>query len=190
VTQAPKAVDGSVPFLDLARLHRPLKGEILASIEALIESSEFVPGPRVAEFESAFARFCGTTFCTGVANGLDALRLSLQALGIEPGDEVIVPANTFIATFEAVSQAGGVPVPADVSLADYNLDCAAVAAAVGPRTRFLLPVHLYGQLADMNALLTLAERQGLQVLEDACQGHGAMRDGYRPGARAAAAFSF
>jgi dTDP-4-amino-4,6-dideoxygalactose transaminase len=180
----------SVPFLDLAGLHQPLKDDILASIGDLIDSSEFVPGPRVAAFEEAFARYCGTRFCTGVGNGLDALRLSLQALGLQPGDEVVVPANTFIATLEAVSQAGGVPVLADASLADYNLDPAAAEAAITPRTRMLLPVHLYGQLADMGSLLVLAERHRLHVVEDACQAHGASRAGYRPGAGAAAAFSF
>jgi dTDP-4-amino-4,6-dideoxygalactose transaminase len=126
-----------------------------------------------------------------VASGLDALRLGLIGLGIEPGDEVIVPAMTFVATFEAVTQAGGVPVPVDVGADDWNLDPEAAAAAMGERTRFLLPVHLYGQLADMRRLLELADTHDLVVLEDACQAHGATRDGIRAGAGGrAAAFSF
>ena len=127
----------------------------------------------------------------GVASGLDALRLALVAAGIEPGDEVLVPANTFIATVEAVTQAGGRPVLVDVSEHDYNLDPAAVEAALTPRSRFLLPVHLYGQLADMGMLGALAERHGLKILEDACQAHGAERDGVRAGTGGlAAGFSF
>ena len=129
--------------------------------------------------------------CVGVASGLDALRLGLEALGLEPGDEVLVPAMTFVATFEAVSQAGGVPVPVDVSASDSEIDPALAAAAVGSRTRFVMPVHLYGRLADMVALNELAEAHGLTVIEDACQAHGASRDGVGAGAEgAAAAFSF
>jgi dTDP-4-amino-4,6-dideoxygalactose transaminase len=180
-----------VPFLDLHGMHAGIKAEILADMADLIETSAFSNGPAVAEFERAFAQFCGTSTCVGVASGLDALRLALIAAGIEPGDEVIVPANTFIATVEAVTQAGGRPVLADVSDHDYNLDPAAVEAAVTPRTRFLLPVHLYGQLADMDALRPLADRHGLKILEDACQAHGAERDGVRAGTGGfAAAFSF
>jgi dTDP-4-amino-4,6-dideoxygalactose transaminase len=128
----------------------------------------------------------------GTSNGLDALRLGLLAAGIEAGDEVIVPANTFVATFEAVVQAGAVPVAVDVSESDYNLDPALVERAVTERTRFLLPVHLYGQLADMTALLAIADAHGLRVLEDACQAPGAERDGKRAGSAGstAAAFSF
>jgi dTDP-4-amino-4,6-dideoxygalactose transaminase len=185
------SIDVRVPFLDLAPSHRPLREAILADIGALIDSGAFTNGPPVAAFERDFAAFVGTTHCVGVASGLDALRLGLLADGIAPGDEVIVPADTFIATFEAVSQVGGVPVPVDVSEGDYNLDPEAVAAAIGPRTRFLLPVHLYGQVADMRALLALAERHGLSVHEDACQAHGATRDGLTAGATGrTASFSF
>ena len=180
-----------VPFVDLGRIHVPLKAQILADVGALVDAGAFANGPAVAEFERAFADFCGTAFVVGVASGLDALRLSLIALGAGPGDEVIVPADTFIATVEAVAQAGAVPVLVDVSESDYNLDVAAVEAALTSRTRALLPVHLYGQLADMRALGALAERHGLFVLEDACQAHGASRDGAVPGVgTAGAAFSF
>jgi len=180
-----------VPFLDLGALNAPLKHEILAAFEDLIERSEFGSGETVAAFEQSFADACGAPQCVGTASGLDAVRLALVAAGMQLGDEVIVPANTFIATFEAVTQAGGVPVPVDASLADYNLDAEAVEAAVSPRTRFLLPVHLYGQLADMRCLNEVAQRHDLRIVEDAAQAHGASRDGIVPGGGTmAAAFSF
>jgi dTDP-4-amino-4,6-dideoxygalactose transaminase len=176
-----------VPFFDPAPMHAGLKEALLADFGDLIDSGAFTNGPAVGEFEQAFARLCGVRRCVGVSSGLDALRIALLAAGIERGDEVVVPALTFAATFEAVTQAGGVPVPADVSEADYNLDPAAARAAVGPSTRFLLPVHLYGQLADVRALAAL----GVALVEDACQAHGASRDGVDAGAAGvAAAFSF
>jgi dTDP-4-amino-4,6-dideoxygalactose transaminase len=180
-----------VPFVDLGQAHAPIKQEILARISELIDRGDFTNGEGVTAFECAFARLCGTRHCVGLASGLDALRLGLVAAGLEPGDEVVVPANTFIATFEAITQAGGVPVPADVGWSDYNLDPAAAEAAIGRRTRFLLPVHLYGQLADMRTLAAVAFANDVRILEDACQAHGAERDGARPaGASRAAAFSF
>jgi len=180
-----------VPFVDLQRIHAPLKAAILGDIATLVESGAFANGPAVAEFEEAFAAFCGTPYAVGVGSGLDALRLGLLAAGTGPGDEVIVPANTFTATIEAIVQAEADPILVDVTDGDYNLDVAAVEAALTPRTRALLPVHLYGQLADMRALGALAERHGLVVLEDACQAHGASREGVVPGAgTAGAAFSF
>jgi dTDP-3-amino-3,4,6-trideoxy-alpha-D-glucose transaminase len=180
-----------VPFLDLQLSHAPLKDGLLDEISNLIDSNAFINGPQVAEFEEAFAAYCKTSICVGVASGLDALRLALIAGGIEPGDEVIVPANTFVATLEAVTQAGGRPVVVDASERDYNLDVDAVVAAITPRTRFLMPVHLYGQMADMRALREVASDHGLQIVEDACQAHGATRDGLRAGAVGlAAAFSF
>jgi dTDP-4-amino-4,6-dideoxygalactose transaminase len=180
-----------VPFLDLRPVNLPLRDDLLADLAGLLERGNFVHGPEIAAFEDAFACFCGAARCVGTSSGLDALRLCLLAAGIEPGDEVVVPANTFVATFEAVVQAGAVPVAVDVSESDYNLDPALVERAVTERTRFLLPVHLYGQLADMGALLRIADERGLQVVEDACQAHGAERDGFRAGsAGTAAAFSF
>lgn len=166
-----------VPFLDLSLMNAPLKEAILRDLDGLIDRSEFINGPQVAAFEDEYAAFSGTRRCVGLASGTDALRLGLLAAGLEPGDEVIVPANTFIATLEAVRQAGGIPVPVDVTEDDYGMDAAAAAAAVGERTRALLPVHLYGQMADMRALMALADRADLAVLEDACQAHGAQRDG-------------
>jgi dTDP-3-amino-3,4,6-trideoxy-alpha-D-glucose transaminase len=168
-----------------------LKDRFLVEIGELIDSGAFTNGPQVEAFEHEFASFCGAKTCVGVASGLDGLRLALLAAGIEQGDEVIVPAHTFFATFEAVTQAGGVPVVVDVSERDYGIDAAAAAAAVTPRTRFLLPVHLYGQMADMAALVPIAEWHGLEIVEDACQAHGAERDGRRAGTSGvAAAFSF
>jgi dTDP-4-amino-4,6-dideoxygalactose transaminase len=180
-----------VPFVDLAGAHRDLKGGILAEIAQLVETGAFVNGPQVAEFEQAFAAYCGTSDCVGVASGLDALRLALFAAGIDDGDEVILPANTFAATIEAVLQAGGRPVLVDASARDYNIDVDAAAEAISPRTRFILPVHLYGQLADVRRLTEVAEATGVELIEDACQAHGAERDAIRAGtAGIAAAFSF
>src|SRR5215208_757384 len=180
-----------VPFVDLGPSCRPLNGAILADFADLFESTSFHYGPQVAEFEERFASYCGAAHCVGMSSGLDALRLALLAAGIEPGDEVIVPANTFIATFAAVHQAGGIPVPVDASEADYNLDPALVAQAATDRARFVVPVHLYGQLADMRALSEVADRLRLVLIEDACQAHGAEREGLRAGAGGrAAAFSF
>jgi dTDP-3-amino-3,4,6-trideoxy-alpha-D-glucose transaminase len=180
-----------VPFVDLRRIHDGLKGDLLAEISDLIDAGAFTNGPQVEEFERGFAAYCRTTDCVGLASGLDALRLVLIALGLRPGDEVIVPAMTFVATFEAVTQAGGIPVPVDVLDGEYTLDPSAADAAATPATRFLVPVHLYGQMADMRALQRLAVHHGLAIVEDACQAHGAERDGLRAGAAGAAgAFSF
>lgn len=188
-TLQPPRVD--VPFVDLTPIHEGLRDRILAGIAELIDANAYTGGPQVAKFERAFAAFCGTPDCVGLGSGLDALRLGLIAAGLEPGDEVVVPANTFVATVEAITQAGGRPVVADATEADYNLDPAAAEAALTSRTRFLLPVHLYGQLADMRTLGDLAARHGVEIIEDACQAHGAERDGLRAGAVGiAGAFSF
>ena len=180
-----------VPFVDLKPMHAGLREELLREIGEMLDSGAFTNGAQVAAFEEAFAAYCGVDQCVGMASGLDAIRLSLTALGLEPGDEVLIPANTFVATAEAVTQAGGKPVLADASEADWNLDPEAAAAAIGPRTRFLMPVHLYGQMADMGALAELARERGLTLIEDAAQAHGADRDGLTAGATGdASAFSF
>jgi dTDP-4-amino-4,6-dideoxygalactose transaminase len=180
-----------VPFLDLGPSHEGLKAEILAELSDLIDANAFINGTPVSEFEGEFAAYCGSEQCVGVASGLDGLRLALIAAGCSDGDEVIVPANTFVATLEAVTQAGGRPVVVDASESDLNIDVSAAAAAVGERTRFLVPVHLYGQLADARSLLELARASQLELVEDACQAHGATRDGFRAGSIGhAAAFSF
>lgn len=178
-------------FLDLEPSHAPLKDAILSDIADVIDSGAFVNGPAVAAFEERFAEYCGTSECVGVASGLDALRLALLALNVGAGAEVLVPAHTFVATFEAVSQAGAVPVPVEIGESDYGLDMAAASAAVTDRTSCILPVHLYGQVVDVAPMAELAARHDLLILEDACQAHGAERDGRRAGAvGAAAAFSF
>jgi dTDP-4-amino-4,6-dideoxygalactose transaminase len=185
------SASGSVPFIDLSPVHGPLKAAIVDDLTRLVDTGAFINGPEVAQFETDFAEYCGTTHCVGVASGLDALRLALLAGGIEPGDEVILPANTFAATIEAVVQARATPVLVDASLTDYNIDVDAAADAVSKRTRFILPVHLYGQLADMRRLRAVCKASGIGLIEDACQAHGAMRDGLRAGAGGlAAAFSF
>ncbi len=180
-----------VPFLDLRPTHEPVRAAILEDIAQILDDNTFTNGWQVAAFEGAFAEWCGTKCCVGVASGLDGLRLALLAAGLQRGDEVIVPANTFVATLEAVTQAGGVPIVADVREADGNMDPGAAEAACGPRTRFLLPVHLYGQMADLAALERVAGRHDLEIIEDACQAHGARRDGRRAGTVGrAGAFSF
>jgi dTDP-4-amino-4,6-dideoxygalactose transaminase len=188
---AEQATALEVPFVDLGALHANLKEDILASLGDLIDHSEFGTGAAVAAFEEAFATFCGTSRCVGVSSGIDGLRLLLAAAGVSPGDEVIVPAMTFIATFAAVSQLGATPLPVDISPDDYTIDPAALEAVIRPRVRCLTPVHLYGQLADLARIHAIAANRDLVVVEDACQAHGAARDGLVPGrGTAGAAFSF
>jgi dTDP-4-amino-4,6-dideoxygalactose transaminase len=180
-----------VPFLDLGPSHQPLKHSISREITDLIDTGAFTNGRQVGAFEEAFAAFCGVRNCVGVASGLDALRLGLIAAGLQPGDEVILPANTFVATAEAVTQAGGKPVLVDVREDDYNIDAVRIDAAVTPATRFVLPVHLYGQMADMTSLNEIATARGLTIVEDACQAHGAAREGFGAGTvGVCSAFSF
>jgi dTDP-4-amino-4,6-dideoxygalactose transaminase len=185
------AANEMVPFLDLRAIHSNMEESLLSDFAGIVRASNFVNGEQVAAFEETFATFCGTTHAVGLASGLDALRLALVAFGVGPGSEVIVPAMTFVATWEAVSQVGAVPVPVDVTEADYGLDHAAVDAAVSDRTSAVMPVHLYGQMADMDGLLAVSERRGIPVVEDAAQAHGAARAGRRAGASGrAAGFSF
>src|SRR5829696_1598592 len=181
------ATRARVPFVDLGPSHAPLARSILADFGRLIETNAYANGPAVAEFERAFAAYVGVDYSVGVASGLDAIRLALQALDVGRGDEVIVPAATFVATFAAVTQVGATPVPVDVSERDYGLDPAAVADAVTDRTRALLPVHLYGQLADLAAVEPLAGGRGLALVEDSAQAHGARRDGRAAGSSGDAA---
>jgi dTDP-4-amino-4,6-dideoxygalactose transaminase len=180
-----------VPFVDLAPTTAAVADDVLEELALVIASGDFVNGPAVGDFEASFAAYCGTAQCVGVASGLDALRIALAATGVGRGDEVIVPAATFIATFAAVAQVGATPVPVDVSEEDYTLDPGRAANAATSRTTCIVPVHLYGQLADMHALTALARSRGIAVVEDAAQAHGAARQSIRPGtASAAAAFSF
>lgn len=141
----------------------------------------YILGASVSEFETAYARWNGAQHCVGVANGLDALHLALRALHIGPGDEVIVPSNTYIATWLAVTQTGAVPVPVEPELRSYNLDPARIEAAITPATKAIMPVHLYGQSCDMTAIMAIAAKHGLFVVEDNAQAHGAMHAGKRTG---------
>jgi dTDP-4-amino-4,6-dideoxygalactose transaminase len=179
-----------VPLTDL-RLGGELEQQILADIADVVQRGAFSNGAEVAVFEEAFARYCGSRHCVGVASGLDALRLALVAAELQAGDEVIVPAHTFAATLEAVIQAGGRPIIVDVDDSDFNIDSRAVEVAITPKTRFVIPVHLYGQLADLASLRAIAQKNRLEIIEDACQAHGATRAGLRAGtAGLAGAFSF
>jgi dTDP-4-amino-4,6-dideoxygalactose transaminase len=180
-----------VPLVALDRVHAPLRAELSAAFERIVGTSAFVLGEEVEAFESQWATFCEVEHAVGVGSGTAALTLALEALGIGPGDEVIVPAHTFIASALAVIHAGATPVLCDV-LADTGLiDAAAAEAAVGERTAAIMAVHLYGQACDMEAIGALASRHGIAVVEDAAQAHGARWDGRRCGSLATiACFSF
>lgn len=163
-----------VPFLDLKTINLECRDELEAAASRVISSGWFVLGQEVASFETAYASYCAAKHCVGVANGLDALALALRAMGIGEGDEVIVPSNTYIATWLAVSQTGARPVPVEPDLATYNIDPTHIEAAINPRTRAILPVHLYGQPADMDSIIAVAKKHNLKVLEDGAQAHGAL----------------
>lgn len=171
-----------IPFLDLGAAYRELKTEIDAAIHRVLDSGWYILGPEVEGFEAEWAAYCGAEHAVGLANGLDALILALRALDIGAGDEVIVPSNTYIATWLAVSAVGARPVPVEPDPATHNIDPARIAAAITPATRALLPVHLYGQPADLDPILALARQHGLAVIEDAAQAHGARYKGQRIGA--------
>jgi dTDP-4-amino-4,6-dideoxygalactose transaminase len=184
-------IQSTVPFMDLRHVNACVADLVLADVADTIAGGAFVEGPAIARFERMFADYCGVREGVALASGLDALRLALIAFGVGAGDEVIVPAETFIATFEAVSQAGATPVVVDVTDSDYTIDPDQVEACIGPRTRAVVPVHLYGQMADMRRMHAVADGRGVHLIEDACQAHGAVRDGLRAGAAGdAAAFSF
>lgn len=180
-----------VPFLDLHKAYEELQPEMDAALQRVMASGWYVLGPEVEAFESEFSTFCGAKHCIGTGNGFDALRLVLQAMDIGEGDEVIVPAFTFIATWLAVSAVGATPVGVDCRLENANIDVDRIEAAVTPATRAIIPVHLYGHPADMRAIREIADRHGLKVIEDAAQAHGATYQGEPAGHLAdAAAFSF
>lgn len=181
----------SVPFLDLARLHQSIREPLDAAYHRVMDSGWFIMGPELEAFETEFARYCEAKHCIGVGNGLEALYLLLQAYGIGPGDEVIVPSNTFIATWLAVTECGATPVPGEPNLATHNIDPVLIAGAITSRTRAIIPVHLYGQPADMEPINALAAKYGLVVIEDAAQAQGARYKGQRVGSLGhAAATSF
>lgn len=170
-----------IPFLDLGATYRELKPQIDAAVARVLEGGWYILGPEVETFEAEWAAYCGAGFAVGLANGLDALTLALRALGIGPGDEVIVPSNTYIATWLAVSGVGAKPVPVEPDPLTHNIDPNLIEAAITPRTRAVMPVHLYGQPADLQPILEIAKRHGLRVIEDAAQAHGAAYRGRRLG---------
>jgi dTDP-4-amino-4,6-dideoxygalactose transaminase len=180
-----------VPFVDLRAQGRELHGEFSEVFESILTRAAYTMGPELSEFEAMFAAFCEVPHCAGVSTGTDAVRLALQAAGVKPGDEVIVPVNTFIATAEAVSHCGATPVFVDCLPDTANIDPSRVGEAVTPRTVAILPVHLYGQPADMESIGRIAGERGLAVVEDACQAHGARFQGRPCGSMGlTAAFSF
>ena len=181
-----------IPLVDLKAQYRTIKDEVRAAIDDVLEGMQLTIGPNVKAFDQEFAAFCGAKHAIGVGSGTDALQLVIRALGISSGDEVITVSHTFFATVEAVLYSGARPILVDVDERTFNMDIAAAAQAITPRTKAIMPVHLYGRTIDMKPLLALAKDRGLQVIEDACQAHGAMLD---TGAMAgnsgnASAFSF
>jgi dTDP-4-amino-4,6-dideoxygalactose transaminase len=180
-----------VPFVDLGAQYRTISGEITEAVSKVLRESDFILGREVSLFEEEFASFCEAKWAIGVDSGTSALELALRAYEIGPGDEVITAANSFIASALAISHAGATPVLVDVDPDTYTIDVAAIEKAITPRTKAIIPVHLYGHPADMDPILQLAQRHGLVVIEDACQAHGARYKGKRTGSLGhAAAFSF
>ncbi len=180
-----------VKFVDLERQYEAIKTEVDAAIARVLAQTDFILGADVARFEEEFADYCGVRYAVGLDNGATALELGLRALGIGPGDEVLVPANSFMASGTAVSFVGATPVFVDVSPTSYNMHPGLLVDHITPRTRAILPVHLYGQPADMDGVMAVAEKYGLFVVEDACQAHGARHNGRRVGSFGQlAAFSF
>jgi dTDP-4-amino-4,6-dideoxygalactose transaminase len=180
-----------IPFLDVGAASRELGEELLAAQRRVLLSGWYIMGRELEAFEQAFARYCGARHAVGVGNGLDAIELALAACGVQAGDEVLVPSNTFIATWLGVSRLGARPVPVEPDPLTFNMDPERVEAAIGPRTRAIVPVHLYGQPARLDAIMAIAARHGLKVVEDAAQAHGARLGNRRAGALGhAAAFSF
>ena len=181
----------AIPLVDLQAQYRTIQPEIDAAMRRVVESAQFIMGPDVAAFEQEFAAWCGAPHCVGIGSGTAALELTLRVLGIGAGDEVITVAHTFIATAEAISAVGAKPVFVDIDPLTYNLDPDAFAAAITPRTRAVMPVHLYGQPADMTRIGAIAAQHGLAVVEDAAQAHGATWDGMMVGTFGdAACYSF
>lgn len=180
-----------IPFLDIKSPYLELKNELDEAYRRVMESGWFILGSEVEAFEQEFALYCNAKHCIGVGNGLEALHLILRALGIGPGDEVIVPANTYIATWLAVSYAGATPVPVEPNEQTYNINPQVLESAITDHTKAIMPVHLYGQPADMDSINEIANRYNLKVIEDAAQAHGASYKGKRVGGLGdAAGFSF
>jgi dTDP-4-amino-4,6-dideoxygalactose transaminase len=181
----------SIPFIDLKKIYYDLKAEFDIAIQRVMNSGWYILGEELKAFEDEFAEYCNIKYCIGAGNGLDALHLILLSMDIGAGDEVIVPSNTFIATWLAVSYAGAIPVPVEPDEETYNIDSNKIEAAITEKTKAIMPVHLYGQPANMDPILEIANRYGLKVIEDAAQAHGARYKGKRVGSLGnAAGFSF
>jgi len=170
-----------VPFFNLKAVHEPLKKEFINAFNRIVDDGSFILGKDVEQFESSFAKFCNSSFAIGVGNGLDALKISLKTLGIGYGDEVIVPAHTYIATWLAVSEVGAVPVPVDVCENTMNINPTLILDKITPRTKAIIPVHIYGLPCDMDAILSIAKERNLYVIEDFAQAQGATYKGERVG---------
>ncbi len=180
-----------VPFVDLRTQHQSLRPGLTEAFQRVMDRGDFALGQDVSTFEQEFAIFCGTRHAIGIASGLAALELSLRAYGIGPGDEVIVPGQTFVATAAAVTFSGALPILVDVDPATHNIDVTQIEAAITPKTRAIIPVHFYGLPADMDSIMALANTYHLKVIEDACQAHGSYYKNRRAGSLGhAAAFSF
>ncbi len=180
-----------IPFYDLSGAIREIRAELINAAESVVDGGHYILGGHLEHFEAEFAAFCGVRHAIGVGNGLDAITLILRALDIGPGDEVIVPGHTFIATWLAVSQCGATPVPVDIDLTTFNIAPALVRAAITPQTKAIIAVHLYGRAAEMTELSCIARQAGLALLEDSAQAHGASHCGRTTGGLGiAAAFSF
>lgn len=167
----------TIPFLNLKTQHQDLKIELTQAFNEVLDKGWFIQGDQLALFEQEYATYCNTKHCIGVGNGLDALHLILRAYDIGVGDEVIVPSNTYIATWLAASYAGATPVPVEPDLTTYNISAKLIEAAITPRTKAVIAVHLYGQVADMDAIKNIADKYGLKVIEDAAQSQGATYKG-------------
>jgi len=180
-----------VPFLDLKNQYKQIEHEVIPMITEAMADGAFIGGEQVSCFEDEFAKFCDSRYCVGVNSGTDALRFALTAIGVGPGDEVITVPNTFIATTEAISQAGAKPVFVDVYQDTCNLDVSHIEEKISKNTKAIIPIHLYGQPADMDQILTIAQKHGIGVIEDACQAHGAKYKNKKAGSMGAAGcFSF
>jgi dTDP-4-amino-4,6-dideoxygalactose transaminase len=170
-----------IPFVNLKAQYESLESEIQKAITNVLVKTDFILGNDVAAFENEFAQYCGSKYAVSLDSGISALELGLRALGVGPGDEVITVSFTFIATVSSISFTGAKPVLVDIDPATYNIDCSKIEQAITPRTKAIMPVHLYGQPVNMDELMSLARKHGLKVIEDACQSHGAMYKGKRVG---------
>ncbi len=186
-----KTIKEQIPFVDLAQQTNELADEVMPAVEDVVRRAQFILGDEVHEFEEKFADYCDSDFCVGVASGTEALHLALRAVGVGPGDEVITAGNSFVATTYAISHTGATPVLVDIDETDHNIDINLIERAITTRTKAIVPVHLYGQPAEMDTIRQIADENGLKIVEDACQAHGADYKGQRTGSFGdAGCFSF